>query len=139
MYFSGIESINIQIFTNKEAILGPSNLQLRCDYTLGSGESVFTSTIQAKINNEFVNIAYFGIIFGNDPVFLSNGTYLSSRANLSNPTSSLPDTYIVILTFNQIKCEDETEYRCLVSTVTNGVTSQPTSIATGLVVKGKYT
>ena len=139
MYFSGIESISIQISPDKEGILGPSNLQLRCNYTLGSGEYIFTSNIQAKIDNEFVNIAYFGIIFGKDPVFLSNGTYLSSRANLSNPTSSLPDTYISILTFNQIKCEDETEYRCLVSIVTNGITYKPTSVATSLVVRGKYT
>jgi len=139
MYFSGIESINIQIFPNKEGILGPSNLQLRCDYTLGSGEAVCGSNIQAKINNEFGVIASFEIDSnGADPIFLPNGNYLSSRANLSNPSPSLPGT--VILTFNQIECEDEKEYRCQVSVkAASGSFTVETSDATSIVVKGKYT
>jgi hypothetical protein len=70
MYFSGIESINIQIFTNKEAILGLSNLQLRCDYTLASGEKVILSSIQAKFDNGFEDIASFKENSnGDDPIF----------------------------------------------------------------------
>ena len=137
MYFSGIESISIQISPDKEGILGPSNLQLRCNYTPGNGEKVYGSNIQAKINNKFVAIASFEKDSnGLDPIFLSNNNYLSSRANLSNPTPTLPDT--VILTFNQIECEDETEYRCNV-TVKAGVFITTTSNAISIVVKGKYT
>ena len=138
MYFSGIESINIQIFTNKEAILGPSNLQLRCDYTLASGEKVILSSIQAKFDNGFEDIASFKENSnGDDPIFSSKGSYLSSRANLSNPTPSLPGT--VILTFNHIECEDEREYKCKIILLdSGGSTSLPTSIATSIVVEGKY-
>ena len=135
MYFSGIESISVQFSPKKEGILGPSNLQLRCNYTLENGESVITSSIQANITNKFVNIASFEIISGADPRFVSDGNYLSSRANLSNPTTSLPNT--VILTFNQIECEDEREYRCTVAIRVNGQfdTSEPD--VTSIVVKGK--
>ena len=120
MYFSDIESASIQIYPDKEGILGPSNLQLRCNYTLGSGETVNGSSIQAKINNVFVAIAVFGIDSnGTDPAFSDDGNYLSSRANLSNPTPSLPNT--VILTFNQIECQDEREYKCRVSVRAGGV------------------
>jgi hypothetical protein len=138
MYFSGIESINIQIFTNKEAILGPSNLQLRCDYTLADGETVLASNIQAKFDNGFIDIASFKTNSnGDDPKLSANGSYLSSRANLSNPTPSLPST--VILTFNQIECEDEREYKCkTVLLDSGGSTSLPTSNAASIVVKGKY-
>ena len=70
MYFSGIESTSIQIHANKEGILGPSDLQLRCNYTLGSGEEVFGSSIQAKINNVFQAIASFEKdSTGHDPTF----------------------------------------------------------------------
>jgi hypothetical protein len=72
-----------------------------------------------------------------DPTFSSNGIYLSSRANLSNPTPSLPNT--VILTFNQIECEDEREYRCTVTVKVNGKFNTSASDATSIVVKGKYT
>ena len=140
LYFliiNGIESVSIQFSLDKEGILGPSNLQLRCKYTLGNGESIFTTSIQTNITNKFVNIAYFKIISGDDPRFVSAGKYLSSRANLSNPTSSLPNT--VILTFNQIKCEDETEYRCLVSIerTSDGEMFTSNSRVTSIVVKGK--
>jgi hypothetical protein len=87
----------------------------------------------------FENIAAFDAILGTDQIFLLSGTYLSSRANLSSPTSSLPNTYIAILTFNQIECEDEREYKCLVVLKTNGAFSTKTSAATSIVVKGKYT
>ena len=139
MYFSGIESISIQVSPNKEGILGPSDLQLRCNYTLGSGERVTLNTIQAKINNVFAYIALFGNDYNApDPKFVRNGTYLLSRANLSNPTPSFPNT--VILTFNQIECEDETEYKCLVSILSkDGLDSKEESDATSIVVKGKYT
>jgi hypothetical protein len=127
MYFSGIESINIQIFTNKEAILGPSNLQLRCDYTLAKGETVLASNIQAKFDDGFKDIASFKTNNnGDDPKLSSSGSYLSSRANLSNPTPSLPGT--VILTFNHIECEDEREYKCRTLLYTGGSTSLPTDI-----------
>ena len=133
----GVISISIQISPNKEGILGPSNLQLRCDYTLKGGEEVFGSNIQAKINDVFVDIASFKKDSnGMDPIFVSAGNYLSSRANLSNPTPSLPGT--VILTFNQIECEDEREYKCKVSLSDNGVFITNTSDATSIVVKGKY-
>jgi len=138
MYFSGIETISIQIDPDKEGILGPSNLQLKCHYTLGSGETVHGSNIQAKINNSFVDIAVFEIDSnGTDPAFLADGNYLSSRANLSNPTSSLPNT--TILTFNQIECEDESEYKCSVSVSAGGDPNTEESNATSIVVKGKYT
>ena len=138
MYFSGIESISIQINANKEAILGPSDLQLRCDYTLGSEEEVVLSNIQAKINDVFEYIALFEKDSnGKDPKFVSDGNYLSSRANLSNPTSSLPNT--VILTFNQIECEDEREYRCQVSARDGAKIIDNTTTAISIVVKGKYT
>jgi hypothetical protein len=137
MYFSCIES-SIQIHANKEGILGASDLQLRCDYSLGSEEEVIGSNIQAKINDVFKYIASFEKDSnGKDPKFLSYGNYLSSRANLSNPTPSLPST--VILTFNQLECEDEREYRCEV-TVSVGVEfNTSTSTAISIVVKGKYT
>jgi hypothetical protein len=138
MYISGIESITIQISPDKEGILGPSNLQLSCFYSLGSGERVFGSNIQAKINNVFKDIAAFAIASnGANPVFVSDGNYLSSRANLSNPTPSLPNT--VILTFNQIECEDEREYKCKVALRSVGTFISKTSDATSIVVKGKYT
>ena len=138
MYFSGIESINIQIFTNKEAILGPSNLQLRCDYTLAKGETVLASNIQAIFDNGIADIALFKVNSNaGDPIFTIDGSYLSSRANLSNPTPSLPGT--VILTFNQIECEDEREYKCKTAFLNSGgSTSLLTSNATSIVVKGKY-
>jgi hypothetical protein len=138
MYFSGIESFSIQIYPNKDGILGPSNLQLRCDYTLGSGETVSGSNIQAKINNKFVDIASFEKDSnGDNATFIPAKSNLSSRANLFNPTSSLPNT--VILTFNQLKCEDEREYKCKASLKTNGSNTLPKSNATSIVVKGKYT
>jgi hypothetical protein len=137
MYFSGIES-SIQIHANKEGILGASDLQLRCDYSLGSEEEVIGSNIQAKINNVFKYIASFEKDSnGLDPTFSSNGIYLLSRANLSNPTPSLPNT--VILTFNQIECEDEREYRCTVTVKVDGDYKKNTSNAISIVVKGKYT
>ena len=139
LYFliiNGIESFSIQIYPNKDGILGPSNLQLRCDYTLGSGQTVSASNIQAKINNKFVDIASFEKDSnGPDPIFISAVIDLSSRANLFNPTSSLPNT--VILTFNQLKCEDEREYKCKASLKTNGSNTLPISNATSIVVKGK--
>ena len=137
MYFSGIES-SIQIHANKEGILGASDLQLRCDYSLGSEEEVIGSNIQAKINNVFKYIASFEKDSNEgDPTFSSNGIYLSSRANLSNPTPSLPNT--VIITFNQIECEDEREYRCEVIVRVDGYYKTNTSNAISIVVKGKYT
>jgi len=137
MYFSDIESITIQISPDKEGILGPSNLQLSCVYTLGSGDTVLRSNIQAKINNVFEDIASFEKDSnGDDPMFVSNGNYLSSRANLSNPTPSLPNT--VILTFNRIECEDEKEYRCRTTLKRGGTFITTTSDATSIVVKGKY-
>ena len=138
LYFliiNGIESISIQISPDKAGILGPNKLQLSCNYTPGSGETVYGSNIQAKINNVFVAIASFEKDSnGVDPVFLSNDRNLSSRASLSNPTPTLPNT--VILTFNEIKCEDETEYRCEV-TVKAGVFNTTTSNAISIVVRGK--
>ena len=86
----------------------------------------------------FDNIASFDPSEHN-PIFLPNGTYLSSRANLSSPNSSLPNTYLAILTFNQIECEDEREYKCLVSTKANGAFFTKTSAAISIAVKGKYT
>ena len=137
MYFLGIAS-SIQIHANKEGILGPSDLQLRCNYTLGREEEVITSNIQAKINNVFKYIALFEKDSdGKDPKFLSNGNYLSSRANLSNPTPSLPNT--VILTFNQIECEDEREYICSVSVRVGAEFNVSSSNAIIIDVKGKYT
>ena len=138
MYFSGGESISIQIHANKEGILGPSDLQLRYDYTPDNGKTVSGSNIQAKINNVFKTIASFEKDSNDaDPMFEVVGNYLSSRANLSNPTPSLPNT--VILTFNQLECEDEREYRCEV-TVSVGVEfNTSTSTAISIVVKGKYT
>jgi hypothetical protein len=59
MYFSGGESTSIQIHANKEGILGPSDLQLRCDYTLDIGKRAIGSNIQAKFNDMFKNIATF--------------------------------------------------------------------------------
>jgi len=86
----------------------------------------------------FVGIALFEIDSnGADPIFSSDGNYLSSRANLSNPTPSLPNT--VILTFNQIECEDEREYKCKVTTRTGLDFNTHKSDATSIVVKGKYT
>jgi putative lipoic acid-binding regulatory protein len=138
MYFSGGESTSIQIHANKEGILGPSDLQLRCDYSHGSEEEVIGSNIQAKINDVFKTIASFEKDSnGKDPTFSSNGIYLSSRANLSNPTPSLPNT--VILTFNQIECEDEREYICTVTVKVDGDFKKNTSNAISIVVKGKYT
>ena len=138
MYFSGIESFSIQIYPDKDGILGPSDLQLRCNYTLGSGETVFGSNIQAKMNDEFVDITSFEKDSnGADAQFISAGSYLSSRASVFNPTSSLPNT--VILTFNQLECEDEREYKCKASLKTNGSNTLPISNATSIVVKGKYT
>ena len=138
MYFSGIESFSIQIYPNKDGILGPSNLQLRCDYTLGSGQTVSASNIQAKINNKFVDIASFEKDSnGDNATFIPAVIDLSSRANLFNPTSSLPNT--VILTFNQLKCEDEREYKCKASLKSKGSIILRISNATSIVVKGKYT
>ena len=138
MYFSGIESISIQINANKEAILGPSNLQLRCDYTIESEEEVTASNIQVKINDVFKYIASFEKDSnGKDPTFVSDGNYLSSRANLSNPTSSFPNT--VILTFNQLECKDEREYRCEVFGRDGAAFIRNTTTAISIVVKGKYT
>ena len=138
MYFSGIESFSIQIYPNKDGILGPSNLQLRCDYALGIGEKIFGSNIQAKISDKFVDIASFEKDSnGDNATFIPAKSNLSSRTNLFNPTSSLPNT--VILTFNQLKCEDEREYKCKASLKTNGSNTLPKSNATSIVVKGKYT
>ena len=136
MYFSGIESISIKISPDKEGILGPSNLQLKCDYTLGGGETVFGGNIEAKINNVMAYIISFDAD-GANPMFLSDGNYLSSRANLSNPTPSLANT--VILTFNQLECEDEKEYKCSVYGRSGGKPFTNKSDATSIVVKGKYT
>ena len=102
-------------------------------------EGVLGSNIQAKINNTFKDIATFytdsnGFHHQN---FLSDGNYLLSRANLSHPTSSIPNT--IILTFNQIECEDEREYKCKFSLRTGGSFPIETSDATSIVVKGKYT
>jgi hypothetical protein len=86
----------------------------------------------------FKNIASFEKDSNDDdPIFLSDGNYLSSRANLSNPTPSLPNT--VIITFNQIECEDEREYRCTVTVRVGGEYKKNTSNAISIVVKGKYT
>jgi hypothetical protein len=74
---------------------------------------------------------------GKDPQFVTDGNYLSSRANLSNPTSSRPNT--VILTFNQIECEDEREYRCEVIVRVDILFNTSVSNAISIVVKGKYT
>ena len=137
MYSSGIES-SIQIHANKEGILGPSNLQLRCDYTPENGKTVSGSSIQAKINDVFKTIASFEKDSNDaDPIFESKGNYLSSRANLSNPTPSLPNT--VIITFNQLECEDEREYKCTVTVRVSGDYIKTTSNVTSIVVKGKYT
>jgi hypothetical protein len=138
MYFAGGESISIQIHANKEGILGPSDLQLRCNYTPENEKPVSGSNIQAKINDVFTNIVSFEKDSNDaDPIFVNDGKYLSSRANLSNPTSSRPNT--VILTFNQLECEDEREYRCTVTERVNGEYEKNTSNATSIVVKGKYT
>ena len=86
----------------------------------------------------FKNIASFEKDSNDDdPIFLSDGNYLSSRANLSNPTPSLPNT--VIITFNQIECEDEREYRCTVTVRVSGDYKTTISNAISIVVKGKYT
>ena len=135
MYFSGIESISIQIYPEKEGILGPSNLQLRCNYTLGSMETVFGINIQVKMNNVFTDIASFKATGANSTSLTNNGSYLSSRVTLSNLISS----NAAILTFNQIECRDEKEYMCKVSIDADGSFNAVTSDATSIVVKGKYT
>jgi hypothetical protein len=69
MYFSGIESVSIQFSLDKEGILGPSNLQLRCKYTLGNGESIFTTSIQAYkswvISRNYFKISYIYKLISN--------------------------------------------------------------------------
>jgi hypothetical protein len=138
MYFAGGESVSIQIHANKEGILGPSDLQLRCDYAPENGKPVSGSNIQAKINDAFKNIVSFEKDSNDaDPIFEKSGKYLSSRANLSNPTPSRPNT--VILTFNQLECKDEREYRCTVTERVDGKYETIPSHATSIVVKGKYT
>ena len=134
MYFSGIESISIQIYPDKEGILGPSNLQLRCNYTLSLGiiETVYGINIQVKINTEFTDIASFKATGANSTFLTTNGSYLSSRVTLSNLILS----NTAILTFNQIECRDEKEYRCKVTLDADGSFDSVTSDATSIVVKG---
>jgi hypothetical protein len=102
-------------------------------------EILYGSNIQAKINNTFNDITtFYKDSNGFDhQQFLSDGNYLSSRANLSHTTSSIPNT--IILTFNEIECEDEREYKCTISLRTGGSFPMETSDATSIVVKGKYT
>ena len=138
MYFSGIESISIHIHHDKEGTLELINAQLRCNYTVGNGETYEGSNFRVKINNTFVTIASFkNDCNGTHSNFATGGKYLSSRANLSNRTPSLPNT--VILTFLQIKCEDEREYMCTVTKTFDGDFITNRSNATSIIVKGKYT
>ena len=138
MYFSGIESISIQIYPDKEGITESSDIQLICNYTVEGTDLVKGSSILAKINNTFVTIAAFEKDSNADhPQFTSNGTYLSSRANLANPTPSFPHT--VILTFLPIQCEDEKEYMCSVTERIDGIYYTSNSNSISIVVKGKYT
>ena len=102
-------------------------------------ETVLGSNIQANINNTFKDITEFYTDLNgfHHQKFLSDGNYLSSRANLSHPTSSIPNT--IILTFNRIECEDERQYKCKFFLRTDGSFPIKISDATSIVVKGKYT
>jgi len=150
-FFSGKEKIRFKIIKNHVKKHHVSFLFLnqvggndelifdgRSMFINENGKTVSGSSIQAKINDVFKTIASFEKDSNDaDPIFESKGNYLSSRANLSNPTPSLPNT--VIITFNQLECEDEREYKCTVTVRVSGDYIKTTSNVTSIVVKGKYT
>ncbi|XP_076110620.1 cell adhesion molecule 2-like isoform X2 [Mytilus galloprovincialis] len=110
----GIEAISVQIqATPSEGIFGQNSLQLRCSYTTVTGEFVTGASIQAKINEQFKNIAtFYTPSVPLNATLTTDGNYLTDRVTLTNPTSSSTDS--AVIQFSQIACEDEKEYMCQV-------------------------
>lgn len=116
-------------------ILGPSNVNLICSYIPAQEDVVDSISIHAGKNNLFDPIAILYPPGGPDPIIASNGSYLKDRVKLTNPTSKAANFMAqAIITFNEIKCEDETQYKCSISLQHLG-TPQTQELLTRIVVK----
>ncbi|XP_063416749.1 mucin-3B-like [Mytilus trossulus] len=107
---AGSSALNITMNQNILGLLGPSSVQLNCSFDTDAGDVLFLINFKAFIRGAFRNIASFSPPnFGAPALILTDGFYLIGRVTLTNPTSA---STTAIMTFDEVACEDETDYQC---------------------------
>ncbi|XP_071131771.1 uncharacterized protein [Mytilus edulis] len=99
--------------TNISEILGTDGIKLRCLYTKDPDDQVSGINFLAEnVSTEtFINIAESSI-FSPYTKLLPYGVYLFGSANISKLSDSQSE---VVLTFNNLKCKHERNYKCTLS------------------------
>ena len=131
----GSEAIQIKINTNVTAIIGGTNVELWCSYIKDDGDHIHYIQMEArnKTSGEYLQIATFFPPDSKRQAILT-GVYLTGRVSLTSPTDELSEA---ILTFNKIKCVDDTDYICSTSYDTNGPNDIKYTSSTNITVTSK--
>ncbi|XP_063439723.1 uncharacterized protein LOC134721008 [Mytilus trossulus] len=135
---TGVECLtNLQISTVGHAVLGPSDLELRCSYNPESGDDIYSIDISAELNGQYRTIvAFYPENKRKDGRLRMDGNYLNGRVTMNNPNQS---SDVAVLIFNQTECIDETMYKCRVTYDSNIGTQNQESNATAIYLEGRPT
>lgn len=120
-----------------------SSVDLTCEYTVGSGDSVYNGLIvwQAKITgtSDYENIATFSPPGGGNNSFTTTNSSmnLKDRAELLEVTSEGSGTYRAVMRILEVECLDEKEYNCSVTFISTNTGPQTKNAVTFLSVQGK--
>ncbi|XP_076072739.1 uncharacterized protein LOC143044560 isoform X2 [Mytilus galloprovincialis] len=107
----GLDALEVNITSNITANIGDT-VELKCRFVLEGDEDITRINLQARISDDYENIAAFyppSII--KDPSLNSAGQYLHNDVNLTNPTNLDNATSML---FYSIQCRDDKAYRCIV-------------------------
>ncbi|VDI31641.1 Hypothetical predicted protein [Mytilus galloprovincialis] len=110
-FVSGLDALEVNITSNITANIGDT-VELKCRFVLEGDEDITRINLQARISDDYENIAAFyppSII--KDPSLNSAGQYLHNDVNLTNPTNLDNATSML---FYSIQCRDDKAYRCIV-------------------------
>ncbi|CAC5408231.1 unnamed protein product [Mytilus coruscus] len=96
--------------TNISEILGTDGVKLRCSYTTDPNDRVSGANFLAE-NDTTDNFVYIAesTVFSSQPELLDYGVYLFGSANITKLSDSPSE---VVLTFNNLKCKHERNYKC---------------------------
>ncbi|VDI64784.1 Hypothetical predicted protein [Mytilus galloprovincialis] len=134
----GVECLtNLQISTVGHAVLGLSDLELRCSYNPETGDDIYSIDISAELNGQYRTIvAFYPENRRKDGTLRMDGNYLNGRVTMNNPKQS---SNVAVLIFNQTECIDETMYKCKVTYDSNIGTQFRESNATAIYVEARPT
>lgn len=134
LIFSEIAALQVYM-NNITATIPINNEILSCSYMQDRNE-ILSIGIMAynKSTNAFQHIA--GYRPSQSAELLTNGAYLNGRVTLSNITQRSTQATIV---FNEIRCVDETLYKCTITYLNTALKLQKTeSPESFLIIIGKY-